>query len=198
MNKEKKNIGQRLLDFFTIVLCIGTIGYIAVKYLNANSQEEEIKLARTPINILDVKPIGTLYLYTTEVEDFKIDVIEAPGVFSEDYLKCVQILREQLNWVIDLNKVKYEVDSTSNNVFITLPPIEFKMSHHGEWFYNEGSEQSNYDSRMLKKQIVKKIEKKYMNKESMEKAQSRAIEVIGAFVRLFDKEPIFNINKNSD
>ena len=115
MNKEKKNIGQRLLDFFTIVLCIGTIGYIAVKYLNANSQEEEIKLARTPINILDVKPIGTLYLYTTEVEDFKIDVIEAPGVFSEDYLKCVQILREQLNWVIDLNKVKYEVDSTSNN-----------------------------------------------------------------------------------
>lgn len=198
MNKEKKNIGQRLLDFFTIVLCIGTIGYIAVKYLNANSQEEEIKLARTPINILDVKPIGTLYLYTTEVEDFKIDVIEAPGVFSEDYLKCVQILREQLNWVIDLNKVKYEVDSTSNNVFITLPPIEFKMSHHGEWFYNEGSEQSNYDSRMLKKQIVKKIEKKYMNEESMEKAQSRAIEVIGAFVRLFDKEPIFNINKNSD
>ena len=37
-----------------------------------------------------------------------------------------------------------------------------------------------------------------MNEESMEKAQSRAIEVIGAFVRLFDKEPIFNINKNSD
>lgn len=198
MNKGKKNIGQRLLGFFTIVLCLGTIGYIAVKYINANSQEEEIKVARTPINILDVKPTGTLYLYTTEVEDFKTDIIEYPGFWNKDYLKCVQILREQLNWVIDLKKVKYEVDSTSNNVFITLPPIEFKMSHHGEWFYNEGPEQSNYDSRMLKKQIVKQIEHKYMNEESMEKAQSRAREVIGAFVRIFDKEPIFNINKNSE
>ena len=197
MTNDKKGITNQILRFLTIFVCIVTVGYIAIKYLRANSQDEELLLKETPINILDVKPIGKLYLYKTEVEEYETYNHEVSHwLESKDCYLCAQILRKQISWVFDLNSVEYETDSASNFVHIKMPPVKFEMSNHGEWFYNGGPEEVRHDANDLKRLINKKVEKKYNNIENQNKAQKRAQDFIKLFVEKCGKEPIFIINKN--
>lgn len=185
---------KRIIRMFTILLCIFTVGYVVIKYIRSNPQDNDLLLSETPINILDIKPIGKLYLYTTEVEDYKMYFHEENNwIIGNKEIPCVQILKKRLNWVIDLDSIDYEVDSIF--VHIRMPEVKFEMANIGSEFYPRGIRHNTND---LKRFINYKIEKKYNNKTYRDKARQRAKEFIALFVKKCGKEPDFVINKNSD
>jgi len=189
--EKKKSIGERIASCFTLIMLVCTFGYIAFRYLEYNSDSSDIIIADTPVNILDVRPTGELYVLTTEVEDYYIDVIEDATWDGKDYLKCVQILREQISWVIDLEKVEYDTIPGTDSVNITMPKPEFKLSPHGEWFYQQGPEKAKYNANGLKEIVSTKIKNEYYKKENEDAARQKAQEIIGSFVKQCKKEPIF-------
>lgn len=188
----KRNLlGNRIVNFATIVVCLATMVYVASKCINYFTQQNDsIKLTETPININEIKPIGKLYVYTGETEDYYTDVIEDVSLFSTDYLKCIQIMRQQINWIVDLNKVVYETDSLTDTILITLPNPEFLQSTTGYAFYSQ-EEKSDYSANGLIEIVKHKIKNKYYTKENENKAREQAKQAIGSLVKQLGKEPVF-------
>lgn len=181
----------RIVKYIAMIVFFATIVYIAMK-LYKDTDSNDVKISETPMSIKDIKPIGKLYLLTTEDEDYAIDNIEDPGFLRTDYLKCVQIVRRQVSWTIDMTEIVYVEDSLSDTVFVRLPIPKMEMSGHGSWFYNEGEEKEDYDDRYLIETAEKKIENKYDKPENKQKAEVRAKEIISSFIRQCNKIPVFN------
>ncbi|MBR4135353.1 MAG: DUF4230 domain-containing protein [Bacteroidales bacterium] len=170
------------------------------------SNPKEIQLKPTVASVESVRPTGILYLYSTITEEYAKGTFMGSGLGSsilgkdKGILKkehdCVQILRQQVSFTIDLDKVTYVEDPEegSNKVFVTLPAIEFHQSTLSSWFSsdNENEEQAvSYDAKPLIKEVEQKVAKKYNTKENRKKAKDIAKETISAFLNQCGKEASF-------
>lgn len=190
--EQKKSIGERIAKYLTVMLFVLTVGYVGIRYLEHHAKHLDMEIAATPIDILEVKPVGKLYVYTTEMEDYYMDVVENVGLFTKDYLRCAQIVRQQISWVVDLDQVEYSVVENSDTVHVKMPRPRFdEPKTHGAWFFSP-IEKEDYDDNQLIGIVKKKIKNKYYKAEYEEIANQKAQKIIGDFVKACNKEPIFD------
>ena len=192
---------------YTILLILFLLATIFVVFqCNRQPQEEEqtLTIANTPLRIEDVKPVGELYLYTTITEDFEKGTFmgsgygsslfgEGNGLLKKEHT-CVQILRQQISFTIRLDDIKYEEDSTTNVIRVTLPPVQFQQSTLHSWFKSDNENEEGavkYDATPLIRKVEAKIRKRYNTPEHRSKATQKAKDVLTDIFHQCGKEIIF-------
>ncbi|MCR4964377.1 MAG: DUF4230 domain-containing protein [Bacteroidales bacterium] len=196
--KKYLKIGIIALFVVSIIILIWVITH--------RSRPEEITLKPTIASVESVRPTGILYLYSTITEEYAKGSFMGSGIGSsilgegKGILKkehdCVQILRQQVSFTIDLDKVTYTEDPVegSNKVFVTLPAIEFHQSTLSSWFTSDNENEENavdFDAKPLIKKVEQKIAKKYNTAENRRKSKEIAKESIRAFLTQCGKEATF-------
>jgi len=196
--KKYLKIGIIALFVVSLIILIWTI--------TRRSRPEEITLRPTVASVESVRPTGILYLYSTITEEYVKGTFmgsglgssilgEGKGILKKEH-DCVQVLRQQVSFTIDLDKVTYTEDPEegSNKVFVTLPAIEFHQSTLSSWFTSDNENEENavdFDAKPLIKKVEQKIAKKYNTAENRRKSKEIAKESISAFLTQCGKEASF-------
>lgn len=195
-------MNKKILVISTLVMLLISVVALISKYHFKDNQDIELKNTATVIE--SSKPIGVLYLYTAITEDWAKGSFMGSGIGSsvlgegKGFLKkkhdCYQILKQQVNFTIDLNKVFYEISEMSDTVCVTLPEVEFSQSTLGSWFKsdNENEEAAvKYDAKPLIKEVETKIRNRYCTEENKKLAQEKAKTTISDFLKQCGKTVVF-------
>ena len=167
-------------------------------------KDTELPLVETPILVADVRPSGTLYLYTTVTEDFAEGTFMGSGYGSsllgtgngilKKQHKCVQILRQQVSFTIDLDQISYTADTLFDTVWAMLPPVRFEQSTLRQWFKSDDENEEaivKYDASALISQVERKIHRRYNTPENRHKARLKAEAVLSDFYAQCGKVIVF-------
>jgi hypothetical protein len=195
--KPKTVIIISALLFITAAVCL-------LYRLHSQKNNGEIQLKETATVIESTRPIGILYLYTTITEDYAKDSFWGSGLGSSILGKdngllkrkhdCVQILNQQVNLTMDLDKVQYKVMENSDTVLVLLPDVEFSQSTISSWFKSDNENEEGavqYDAAPLIKRVERRIEARYNTPENRRKAEEKAKSSLSEFLRQYGKTAIF-------
>lgn len=195
--KPKTVIIISALLFITAAVCL-------LYRLHSQKNNGEIQLKETATVIESTRPIGILYLYTTITEDYGKDSFWGSGLGSSILGKdngllkrkhdCVQILNQQVNLTMDLDKVQYKVMENSDTVLVLLPDVEFSQSTISSWFKSDNENEEGavqYDAAPLIKRVERRIEARYNTPENRRKAEEKAKSSLSEFLRQYGKTAIF-------
>ena len=195
--KPKTVIIISALLFITAAVCL-------LYRLHSQKNNGEIQLKETATVIESTRPIGILYLYTTITEDYAKDSFLGSGLGSSILGKdngllkrkhdCVQILKQQVNLTMNLDKIRYEVVGNSDTVMVYLPDVEFSQSTISSWFKSDNENEEGavqYDAAPLIKRVERRIEARYNTPENRRKAEEKAKSSLSEFLRQYGKTAIF-------
>ena len=188
-NSSNQSIMKGLTSFVKLACLVAAV-YFVVKCIDAQEADDELALLPTPVVINDIKPIGELYALTAITEDFEIDVMENAGFLMTTYPKCIQTLRQQVSFVLDLDSVSYQPIEGTDTVVVSLPPLRFIQSSKGGTFLCE-IERSDFDATRLINMVERNIRKKYATDANYQRAMQNAQQVLDAFVRQAGRIPKF-------
>ena len=189
-NLHPIQILSSILKYGTILACLITVLYVYNRCANYFDDGNELNLEPTAVTIEDIKPIGELYALTAITEDFEIDVMENAGFLMTTYPKCIQTLRQQVSFVLDLDSVSYQPIEGTDTVVVSLPPLRFIQSSKGGTFLCE-IERSDFDATRLINMVERNIRKKYATEANYQRAMQNAQQVLDAFVRQVGRIPKF-------
>lgn len=196
-------MSKKIVTYATVIILIVAGVVLASKTIH-RQEEGDLQLKGTPSVIEATRTIGILYLYTTVTEDYAKESFWGSGIGSSvlgrgnGVLKrkhdCVQILRQQVNLTIDLDKVEYHPVEGTDTVRVCLPEVEFTQSTLSSWFQsdNEGEEHAvQYDAKPLIQRVERKIANRYNTPENRMKAEGKAREVVSEFLKQCGKVAVF-------
>lgn len=196
--KPKNIIIVSLLVLLTAAVCL-------LSRLNSRKNSEEIRLEETATVIEATRPVGILYLYSTITEDYAKDSFWGSGLGSavlgkdNGILKrkhdCVQILKQQVNLTMDLDKIRYEVVGNSDTVMVYLPDVEFSQSTLSSWFKSDNENEEGavqYNASPLIKRVERRIEARYNTPENRRKAEEQAKSILAGFLKQCGKTAVFS------
>ena len=151
------------------------------------------------------RPVGILYLYSTITEDYAKDSFWGSGLGSSILGKdngllkrkhdCVQILKQQVNLTMDLDKIRYEVVGNSDTVMVYLPDVEFSQSTLSSWFKSDNENEEGavqYNASPLIKRVERRIEARYNTPENRRKAEEQAKSILAGFLKQCGKTAVFS------
>lgn len=179
-----------VLKYGTWIACLIVAFYCLHRCASYYDGPRDLPLEPTAAVIEDIKPIGELYVLTAITEDFEIDVMEDRGFFITTYPKCIQILRQQVSFVLNLDSVDYIPREGTDTVVVRMPQLTFVQSNKGGQFICE-AERSDYDASRLIGMVEHTIKRKYATTQNYEQAMSNARQVLEAFVRQTGRIPVF-------
>ena len=196
--KPKNIIIVSLLVLLTAAVCL-------LSRLNSRKNSEEIRLEETATVIEATRPVGILYLYSTITEDYAKDSFWGSGLGSSILGKdngllkrkhdCVQILKQQVNLTMDLDKIRYEVVGNSDTVMVYLPDVEFSQSTLSSWFKSDNENEEGavqYNASPLIKRVERRIEARYNTPENRRNAEEQAKSIIAGFLKQCGKTAVFS------
>ncbi|MBP5205348.1 MAG: DUF4230 domain-containing protein [Bacteroidales bacterium] len=196
--KPKNIIIVSILVLLTAAVCL-------LSRLNSRKNSEEIRLEETATVIEATRPVGILYLYSTITEDYAKDSFWGSGLGSSILGKdngllkrkhdCVQILKQQVNLTMDLDKIRYEVVGNSDTVMVYLPDVEFSQSTLSSWFKSDNENEEGavqYNASPLIKRVERRIEARYNTPENRRKAEEQAKSIIAGFLKQCGKTAVFS------
>ena len=196
--KPKNIIIVSILVLLTAAVCL-------LSRLNSRKNSEEIRLEETATVIEATRPVGILYLYSTITEDYAKDSFWGSGLGSSILGKdngllkrkhdCVQILKQQVNLTMDLDKIRYEVVGNSDTVMVYLPDVEFSQSTLSSWFKSDNENEEGavqYNASPLIKRVERRIEARYNTPENRRKAEEQAKSIIAVFLKQCGKTAVFS------
>lgn len=177
-------------------ICAGCYYIIYKVYDYFSAEEEVITLEDTPISIEAVRPKGELYVCSSVIEDYvTLQRTEHRfGIFPIDH-SCVQILRQKVSYLIDLDKVEYTFDPNDDHkVLVKLPPLEYMATTQSSPFMsdNETYWHNNMPSTNgLKQQVEKKIRNRFDTSTNQKKAEIYAESAISNILKQMGYEAMF-------
>ena len=196
--KPKNIIIVSLLVLLTAAVCL-------LSRLNSRKNSEEIRLEETATVIEATRPVGILYLYSTITEDYAKDSFWGSGLGSSILGKdngllkrkhdCVQILKQQVNLTMNLDKIRYEVVGNSDTVMVYLPDVEFSQSTLSSWFKSDNENEEGavqYNASPLIKRVERRIEARYNTPENRRNAEEQAQSIIAGFLKQCGKTAVFS------
>jgi len=189
-NISYKQLLPAILKYGTILACLATVLYVFNRCASYFDDGDELKLEPTATTIEDIKPIGELYALTAITEEYEIDVMEDVRLFHTTYPKCIQTLRQQVSFVLDLDSVSYQPIEGTDTVVVSLPHLRFIQSNKGGTFLCE-SERSDFDATRLINMVERNIRKKYATEANYQRAMQNVKQVLEAFVRQAGRIPRF-------
>ncbi|MBO4503811.1 MAG: DUF4230 domain-containing protein [Bacteroidales bacterium] len=185
-------------------LLFATAAVCLLYRLHSQKNNEEIQLKETATIIESARPIGILYLYSTITEDYAKDSFWGSGIGSSVLGKengllkrkhdCVQILNQQVNLIMDLDKIQYKVMEGSDTVLVFLPEVEFSQSTISSWFKSDNENEEGavqYNAAPLIQRVERRIEARYNTPENRRKAEEKAKSSLSEFLRQYGKTAIF-------
>ena len=189
---------------YAIVIILLVAGVALISKITHKTESEEITLKDTPAVIEATRPIGILYLYTTVTEDYVKDAFWGSGVGSSVLGKdnglfkkkhdCVQILKQQVNLTMDLDKVQYTPIEGTDTVQVCLPDVDFSQSTLSSWFKSDSEAEESavqFDAKPMIQRVERKIELRYNTPENRCKAEEKAKETIAGFLKQCGKTAVF-------
>lgn len=196
---------SKLLHYTAIACLALALLYTAYTIMSKRGNKPPaLPLADTPILVSDVRPSGQLYLYTVVTEDFAEGTFMGSGYGSsllgkgngilKKRHKCVQILRQQVSFTIDLDQIVYESDTLSDTIWATLPSVQFEQSTLHPWFKSDDEDEEgivNYDASALIHQVEQKIRRRYDTPYNRTKARQKAEAVLREFFGQCGKTVVF-------
>ncbi len=189
---------------YAIVIILLVAGVALFSKITHKTDSEVITLKDTPAVIEATRPIGILYLYTTVTEDYVKDAFWGSGVGSSVLGKnnglfkkkhdCVQILKQQVNLTMDLDKVQYSPIEGTDTVQVCLPDVDFSQSTLSSWFKSDSEAEESavqFDAKPMIQRVERKIELRYNTPENRCKAEEKAKETIAEFLKQCGKTAVF-------
>lgn len=196
-------MNKKIVIYSTIVILL-VAAVVLISKIAHKVDANEITLKDTPTVIEATRPIGILYLYTTVTEDYAKDAFYGSGIGSSLLGKdnglfkrkhdCVQILRQQVNLTMDMDKVQYQPIEGTDSVKVCLPNVEFTQSTLSSWFKSDSEAEENavqFDAKPLIQRVERKIENRYNTPENRIKAEEKAKETITDFLKQCGKVAVF-------
>lgn len=196
-------MNKKIVIYSTIVILL-VAAVVLISKIAHKADTNEITLKDTPTVIEATRPIGILYLYTTVTEDYAKDAFYGSGIGSSLLGKdnglfkrkhdCVQILRQQVNLTMDMDKVQYQPIEGTDSVKVCLPNVEFTQSTLSSWFKSVSEAEENavqFDAKPLIQRVERKIENRYNTPENRIKAEEKAKETITDFLKQCGKVAVF-------
>lgn len=195
--KPKNIIIVSILIFLTAAVCL-------LSRLSLSRSENDIRLENTATVIEATRPVGILYLYSTITEEYAKDSFWGSGLGSSILGKdngilkrkhdCVQILKQQVNLTMDMDKIRYQMAGNSDTVVVFLPDVEFSQSTLSSWFKSDNENEEGavqYNASPLIKRVERRIEARYNTPENRRKAENQAKSIIAEFLRQCGKTAVF-------
>lgn len=185
-----------------LILVIAAVCLLSKLSSQKNSDEIQLKESATVIEA--TRPVGILYLYSTITEEYAKDSFWGSGLGSSILGKdngllkrkhdCVQILKQQVNLTMDLDKVKYQVVEHSDTVVVYLPDVDFSQSTLSSWFKSDDENEEGavqYNATPLIKRVERRIESRYNTVENRRKAEEKAKATLSEFLHQCGKTAVF-------
>lgn len=169
------------LAIVAIAVVLAFVAYTLWNTLHADDTPPEVTLQPTLATIEDVRPRGRLYVCTAVVEDFvtRQNTEMHVGIFPEKH-SCVQVLKQKVSFRIDLDKVRYTLD-TLNVVIVELPPIDYVASTQESPFMSDDEDywrEALPSTNGLKRQVENKIRRRFDTEANRKKARRYAEEAV--------------------
>lgn len=157
------------------VLAFGAYGILRLSH--AIPSHGDITLEQTPIDIEAVRPRGELYVATAVIEDYVSEYSTEFhfGLIPEPH-SCVQMLRQKVSYVIDLEEVRYIAD-VPGTVIVELPPLRYVASTQDSPFMSDDEDfwMDNMPSTNdMKREVEEKIRQRFDTPENRRKAERNA------------------------
>ncbi len=153
------------------------VGFVVVRLLGNMSRPHDLQLQPTPIEIEEIRPRGQLYVCSAIVEDFAR--MERTGyvlgVIPRSHT-CVQILRQKISFMIDLDSVGYTTD-TLNTLIVKMPPVRFTASTQDAPFMSDDEDfwaRELPSTNGLKRRVEQQIRRRYDTEANRTKAERYA------------------------
>lgn len=200
MNKRyTRHIGCLLLGLIAILLIFHATRYFVKKYTSTQIPPVGMSIASTPAMVENIRPVGELYLFTAITEDVAKDTFMGSGflgtgLWAKKHL-CLQLLRQQVSFTMDMSKVKYETDSITNTLRITLPEPKFVQSTIYSWFKSDNENEEGavgYDASPLIDKIEARIRHRYNTPQNRAAAIKNAQDILTSIFEPCGKQIIFN------
>lgn len=176
------------------VIVIATV-FVTRKCMSDEKKTDEgLVIEDTPILIEDIRPKGELYVYNMVVEDYTTEQRTSMflGIIPKKHT-CVQMLKQSISYKIDLDKVKYTVDS-ANVVFVELPEVEYVASTQDSPFISDDEEywkEAMPNTNAMKSRVERQIKRKYDTLATRELAKKNAQIKMTILLRKLGVEPRF-------
>ncbi|MCM1345769.1 MAG: DUF4230 domain-containing protein [Bacteroides sp.] len=137
----------------------------------------DIVLEDTPIQIEEVRPRGEIYVFSSLVEDYAMERRTEMhlGILPEKH-SCIQILRQKISYKINLDKVRYTLD-TLNIIIVEMPPVEYTASTQSSPFISDDEDfwiKELPSTNELKAKVERKIRHRFDTEENRRKAERYA------------------------
>lgn len=166
-----------------LLACIAIAGLIvaAVFLLNQKDDGDEIEIEKTPIEIEKIVPKGEIVVCSAIIEDYTVMRKKENFIVTEKEHTCVQILKMKCSFKIDLDKVEYTHDESSNVVWVKLPELEYESSLQDSPVKTDDDEyweKALPNRNSLKKKVAKQIKSKFDTASNRKKGERYAEEVI--------------------
>ena len=195
---------NKKIAIYAIVVILLIAAVALISKLKHKTDTDELTLKDTPAVIEATRPIGVLYLYTTNTEDYAKDAFYGSGIGSSVLGKdnglfkrkhdCVQIIRQQVSLTMNMDKVKYESIEGTDTVKVCLPEVDFTQSTLSSWFKSDSEAEENavqFDAKPLIQRAERRIELRYNTPENRRKAEEKAKETIADFLKQCGKVAVF-------
>lgn len=164
------------------VCLIAIIIAVIVFFANRDNGKSEIVLEDTPIDIQSVIPKGEIMVCSALIEDYAVEKKkERHLAFIVEEHTCIQILKMKCSFKIDLDKVQYAKEDTSNVVWVKLPPLEYQGSVQDSPFMSDDEEfwkEELPSTDKLKKRVEGQIKKRFDTAENRRKGERYAEDAI--------------------
>ena len=170
-----------------LVVC-GLLALIVVWVVNLMSGEkEELVLEDTMSIIEEVMPRGEIYVCSSLIEDYAVRrEKEKTLLLTEKEHVCVQTMVQKCSYVVDLDKVEYEVVDSTRMVRVKMPKPQYVASTQGTSFM---SDDSNYWAKRMpsangmKREVEAKIRRSFDTAENRRKAERYAEDAVSEVLR---------------
>lgn len=186
--------GVSLLTLTCILAIIILVCLAVSKCADKDGTDDEVTLQNTPAEIMKVMPKGEMYVATAIIEDYTtMQRTEYHlSLFPEKH-SCVQILRQKVSFIVDLDKVEY-TPLDNRTVQVRIPRLEYTASTQESPFISDDEAYwketlvSNYS---LKQKVELQIRSKFDTTENRKKATRYAQEAITHILNQLGLEPVF-------
>lgn len=197
--KEKTRNRLRLIGSFLSLhkrwiltvtsLCLVFVAGIVVTLAVASGKEEvkEIEIEPTPIEIENIRPRGEIVVCSSVLEDYasmkKTDT--AMGLFKTEHV-CAQLLTQKCCYKIDLDKVEYSKEDSTNIVWVKLPEPEYNAYTQNSDFISDDEEfwiEALPSTNNLKRKVSKQIEQRFCTPTNKRKAERYAEDVVSKVMK---------------
>jgi len=181
---------------FMVLVALAVV-IIAVLLLINHLKEElvEVEMEDSIASIEEVRPKGEIYVCSAVIEDYTIKrATESHLFWGDEEHSCVQTMTQKCSYVIDLDKVEYQVVDSMKIVRVKLPPVQYIATTQSASFL---SDDSNFwathipNTNVLKSKVEEQIKQRFDTLNNRRKAERYAEDAVSAVMEKLGYEVEF-------